>query len=211
MLGGFFLAQVSLIIMYLLALRANPSVQPQLACQVFTSIVIIVFFTLLGVVMPRERRDLHYKVLVPLQIGLSLPFFGQFLRPYFNEKLGPYLFSRGALAANHDPDAIVVIPLNIHAFQSRLCLFIMMVTGEGMIQIISPTLPESSNYYGRIVLFNISGFVILFGNAMLYADAVLKDNIYQHVMTRSPRVAGKSSSRVMRGREGENTYMYIYI
>ena len=93
------------------------------------------------------------------------------------------------MGAPHDCQ---VIPLNLHAFQSRLCLFIMMVTGEGMIQIISPSLPDSSSYYDRIVYFNLSCFVILFGNAMLYSDAVIREDLYHHVMSRSPKIAGES-------------------
>ena len=36
-----------------------------------------------------------------------------------------------------DDGSLEVVPYNVHAFQSRLCLFIMMVTGEGMIQVIA--------------------------------------------------------------------------
>lgn len=198
MLGGFFLAQAALITMYVVALRANPSCQPQLVYQVCTAAAVTCCLTLLALTLPKHRRDILYKVFYPMQILLSVPFFGQIFRPYFNKKFGPYLFSHDVDTATSTAEGgalsvPVVVPLNIHAFQSRLCLFIMMVTGEGMIQIISPTLPESSDFYGRIVLFNSSGFVILFGNAMLYADAVIRENIYLHVMTRSPTVAGKQS------------------
>ena len=189
MMGGFVLAQGSLLSMYFLALRANPTTQLQLGYQVFISSSVLVIFIVLGFALPREDRDVLYKVLVPMQIVLTIPFLGQFIRPLFNDTIGPYFFSASAPLISNE--GIIAVPLNIHAFQSRLCLFIMMVTGEGMIQIISPTLPESSQYYGRIILFNFSSFMILFGNAMLYADAVLKEDMSTHVMTRSPKVAGE--------------------
>jgi hypothetical protein len=192
MMGGFVTAQCAIITMYLIALRANTTTQLQFGYHVFVSCIIVFIFLVLGFSLPHNHRDVLYKVLVPSQILLTVPFLGQFLRPLFNEHLGPYVFSRAVPLWQRVPvDKQTVVPLNIHAFQSRLCLFIMMVTGEGMIQIISPTLPESSQYYGRILLFNSSGFVILFGNAMLYADAVLKEDIALHVLTRSPRVAGE--------------------
>jgi hypothetical protein len=213
MLCGFILAQCALITMYLIALRANPATQLQLGYHVFVAFSLTFVFIVLGFSLPRTHRDVLYKVLVPSQILLSVPFFGQFIRPHFNELLGPYLFSHATQPVADMPWQLTVIPLNIHAFQSRLCLFIMMVTGEGMIQIISPTLPESSQFYGRIVGFNFSCFVILFGNAMLYADAVLKEDTALHVMTRSPRVAGECSAEQSRGEEmgySQCCYAYAY-
>jgi low temperature requirement protein LtrA len=70
-------------------------------------------------------------------------------------------------------------------------MFIMITIGEGMIQIIYPSLPSDESYIDRIYLFVFACVVILFSLAMLYADAVVRNpHDSDHAMKRDDKIAG---------------------
>jgi len=185
---GFIIAYSAIVILNAIALYSNPLAQPQLGFEFFTSLVYLVCTMIItGPIEPGKLTD-FFRIFVPLSYILRTEFLGQYIRPYFNKYLGPYLFVKepGPLELKRD-----IIPLNIHVHQVRLVMFIMIATGEGMIQIIYPSMPNDKSFVDRIYAFVVACVVILFSLAMLYADAVVRNpHNGEHAMLRKNKVAG---------------------
>ena len=187
-LVGFILAYASIVALNGIAIYKNPRTQPQLGLEYFFSLLYLFFALVIVVPIPNDYLINFFRVTVPLNYLFRTEFLGQFIRPSFNKYLGPYLFVKdhGPLDMQRE-----IIPLNIHVHQVRLCMFVMIATGEGMIQIIYPSLPSDLSYVDRIYMFVISCVVILFSLAMLYADAVVRDPHHSdHAMKRDGKIAG---------------------
>ena len=187
-LVGYIVAQASIVILNAIAIYHNPKTQPQIGFEFFSSVLYLLFA--LVTVGPIEDGKVvnFFRVVVPVNYLLRMEFFGRYLRPYFNTYLGPYIFMGdcGPLELERD-----IIPLNLHVHQVRLCMFTMIATGEGMIQLIYPSLPSDTSYIDRIYLFDISCVVILFCLSMLYADAVIRDVHHtEHAMKRDEKISG---------------------
>jgi low temperature requirement protein LtrA len=186
-LVGFIVAYFAIVCLNGIAIYKNPTTQPQLGLEYFFSLFYLIFS--LVCVGPIEDGELinFFRVTVPLNYLLRIEFLGQYIRPYFNKHLGPHLFVKnpGPLELERD-----VIPLNVHAHQVRLCMFVMIATGEGMIQLIYPSLPTDDSFVDRIYMFVVACVVILFGLAMLYADAVVRNPHHSdHAMKRDSKLA----------------------
>lgn len=187
-IAGFLVAYGSIVVLNAVAIFHNPKSQPQLGLEFFFSVLYLIFALIVVGPIPDDSVIDFFRVTVPLNYILRTECLGQFIRPIFNKYLGPYVFvgNYGSLEFERD-----FIPLNVHVHQVRLCMFIMIATGEGMIQIIYPSLPAHSNYMDRIYFFVISCVVILFSIAMIYADAVIRDVHHQdHALVRDQKVSG---------------------
>lgn len=185
---GFIIAYSSIVFLNGIALYKNPLVQPQLGFEFFQSLLYLFFaIVITGPIEPGKIVN-FFRVTVPINYLLRTEFLGQFIRPSFNKYLGPYLFVKdpGPLVLERD-----IIPLNIHVHQVRLVMFIMIATGEGLIQIIYPSMPNDQSYIDRIYIFVIACVVILFSLAMLYADAVVRNPHHgEHALKRDNKIAG---------------------
>jgi hypothetical protein len=150
----------------------NPKSRPQFAYDfILSSIITIIGFGCFAI--PNDRRTEYYKIILPLEVLASVAFLGRYLRPIF----------LGALGIKADGDQYYVYPINVLVMQRRLCIFIMMVLGEGVIQLLLPTLNQ--DHLVRCYSYAFAGIVLIFSFAMLYCDAALREHVDDHAMRRS--------------------------
>jgi len=170
-LVGYVGARLSIILMYVIALWTNRHTVPQFCLDLIVSLLIL--SVSLAMFYPGANRPLFYKISLSLEFVMLTPVLGNYIRPYFAKLIG-------CVPAN---DVYYVVPLNIIVYQRRLCMFIMMVLGEGVIQILEPTL--DSNHLERCYLYATCGLILIFSFAMQYCDAVLREHVEHHALRRS--------------------------
>ena len=129
-LVGYLGSRISILVIAGVIMYYNKKSRPQFAYDFILSSVIIIigffnFFT--GI-----DRTLYYKIILPIEILASVVVFGRYLRPLL----------LGALGITAEGNEYYIFPLNVLVMQRRLCIFIMMVLGEGIIQLLTPTLNQ---------------------------------------------------------------------
>jgi low temperature requirement protein LtrA len=175
-LVGYLTSRISILVIAGVIMYNNPKSRPQFAYDFILSSVITVigFFNF---AMAVHRTD-YYKIILPIEILASVSFLGRYIRPVL----------LGALGIKAEGGAYYIYPLNVLVMQRRLCIFIMMVLGEGVIQLLLPTLNQ--DHLIRCYSYVFAGLVLIFSFAMLYCDAALREHIDDHAMRRSAMRGG---------------------
>lgn len=170
-LVGYLGSRISILLFSALIMYTNKKSRPQFAYDFILSFII----TIIGLFNFQNEvdRTIFYKVILPIEILASVAFFGRYLRPIFLNFIG----------IKADNNQYYVFPLNVLVMQRRLCIFIMMVLGEGVIQILQPTLNE--DHLVRCYAYAFAAIVLIFSFAMLYCDAALREHIDEHALRRS--------------------------
>lgn len=168
-LVGYLGSRISILVFSALIMYTNPKSRPQFAYDFILSTVV----TIIGLFNFQNAidRTIFYKVILPVEILLSVAFFGRYLRPIFLNFIGI------------KAEEYYVYPINVLVMQRRLCIFIMMVLGEGVIQILQPTLNQ--DHLIRCYSYAFAAIVLIFSFAMLYCDAALREHIDEHALRRS--------------------------
>ena len=170
-LVGWLGTRLSILIMYAVALYNNKHTLPQFVFDIVVSAIL--FLVGMAMFSPHLDRSVFYKIALPVEFVLATPLLGKFIRPYFSRVLG----------IEPENGEYYIVPVNILVYQRRLCMFIMMVLGEGVIQILDPTLND--DHLTRCYSYATCGLILLFSFAMLYCDAVLRENPDDHALRRS--------------------------
>ena len=170
-LVGWLGARLAILVMYAIALNSNRNVIPQFGFELFVSVILFIIGC--GMFTPGANRALFFKIALPVEYVLATPILGSRLRPHFAKLIG----------INPKNNIYYIIPLNISVYQRRLCMFVMMVLGEGVIQILDPTIDDE--HIIRCYAYATCGLVLLFCFAMLYCDAVLREHLDHHALRRS--------------------------
>jgi len=92
---------------------------------------------------------------------------------------------------NFSEEELEYYPLNIMTVQKRFQIFIMMVLGEAVIQVLQPHFEDNfhDSATRRGMPYAVSGFFLAFAYAMLYSEACLKEHEHEHALHRS-KLAG---------------------
>jgi low temperature requirement protein LtrA len=170
-LVGYLGSRISILIIAGVIMYYNKKSRPQFAYDFILSsiITIIGFFNF----STHINRTDYYKIIIPIEILASVVVFGRYLRPIL----------LGSLGIKAENNQYYIFPLNVLVMQRRLCIFIMMVLGEGIIQLLLPTLNQ--DHLIRCYSYVFAGLVLLFSFAMLYCDAALREHVHEHAMRRS--------------------------
>jgi low temperature requirement protein LtrA len=175
-LVGWLGTRLSILTMYFVALYNNKHTIPQFVGDITVSVLLVV----VGFVMfiPGMNRPLFYKIAICVEFVLATPVLGSFFRPHLAKLFG----------VERKDGNYYIVPLNILVYQRRLCMFIMMVLGEGVIQVLEPAI--DGNHVTRCYAYATCGLILLFSFSMLYCDAVMREHLDNHALRRSALSGG---------------------
>jgi hypothetical protein len=170
-LVGYLASRIAILVIAGVIMFYNKKSRPQFAYDfILSSIITVIGFFNFSTHI--DRTD-YYKIILPIEIMASVTVLGRYLRPIL----------LGALGIKAEGNQYYIFPLNVLVMQRRLCIFIMMVLGEGIIQLLLPTLNQE--HLIRCYSYVFAGLVLLFSFAMLYCDAALREHVHEHAMRRS--------------------------
>lgn len=157
-LGGFLLTRVSLIIIHLLVMFHYPKAKEQFIFDIYrwtTSCVLIIC-----VLISTENQAIMYYVLLALVVQETLA----------------WLLSRSLFRQRY------TFPVDLELLQARWGIWIMIVIGEAIIQLLVPPLQTNSLSKGYAI--NLLALLLMFSLAMQYYDACQRE-WFEHALTKS--------------------------